>query len=952
MVSHPYTKDGIGRIKFGEAVLDVGCIEGTDHMMKSDTKLLLGAKACSMLGLVSAPLSDTGTPTHMLQELECLADIRLLETLLGKIDTDGAILEQSTEDESDNVTMDSEATAATDSIKSVSAMLAETVVGDIIDKMNGNPFPEDEFSIDEVKFAVNLGDKPYLEPGGVLTLDEAEKLRSIVLKHRAAFATSKFPKPTKRDPVQVKLKPTSQWPRKKPVHVPKPRFKPQERIALNCFRERGVRNGQLVPAPHSQWATYCHLVAKRNSKNEIVALRPTENDKPLNACVVPEPYEMPNGPHQLKGASTPATFVMSTDVNAAFNGFRIHEDSQQYFVIWLPTGAGRNDGAAEFANTRLGFGYRNSPSIMMDYYDTMMNDFDEKTRQLVNCFYDDWVLRSPKSRDRKSDFEAFCEALADFLSTLITYQVELSPRKTVFGRLVNTFYGFTFDSTGRSSLAEHNVKAIRALPQPTGVTALKSALGMFTQYRDFVPNFSDISAPLHELTSNETRSKKWEEVWTSKPREAFERLKAALANTTSNFAPNFEHPFSVEADASDLAIGGRIFQKIDNEEYNIAYFSRSLTPAERRLPVYFRELVAMIEGIKRARIYAHSSTYSLIVYTDQKSLKFTAQVSKGALSAHHLAEVLDVDFKVEYVKGTRNKADFWSRYGYTRPDSPLREGLDEAAFVLTRALGPDTISAWTKIWVHAGKDTPAFKALLKRSRLDSAARLSFVPGSPTSGKDFPTGQDFSILVPEALHAPEICAKLLVDNKPAAVLIPTDVLRAVALNHDGSFNQHTHSRLLESAKICLAANNQCWVMVNTPSVQTAIVCLADAVDDLWGDNEREQGEDVAQKHWLEGFGLADDVPTCGVSKDAGPDTAGSDFEQLTTAELKQRLLLLEKSQNGNRATLIRRLRDAIAASRPSGTPPDVVFSTTLGRRQECQNTSFTNSQPRLATHLNG
>ncbi len=82
-------------------------------------------------------------------------------------------------------------------------------------------------------------------------------------------------------------------------------------------------------------------------------------------------YEMPDGPAAVERASRPCRYSFSTDANAAFNAFRIHEDSQQYFTIWLPDGDSPADGASKYSMRRLGFGFRNSPANMVEWYDQM-----------------------------------------------------------------------------------------------------------------------------------------------------------------------------------------------------------------------------------------------------------------------------------------------------------------------------------------------------------------------------------------------------------------------------------------------------------------------------------------------------------------------------------------------------------------------------------------------------
>ena len=91
--------------------------------------------------------------------------------------------------------------------------------------------------------------------------------------------------------------------------------------------------------------------------------------------------------------------------------------------------------------------------------------------------------------------------------------------------------------------------------------------------------------------------------WSSSQRD-FDALRAALIDSTLNYAPDYAHELILSTDASDYATGSRLFQQIDDVEHNIGFWSRTLSVSEQKMAVYFRELLGILEGIRRARIYA------------------------------------------------------------------------------------------------------------------------------------------------------------------------------------------------------------------------------------------------------------------------------------------------------------------------------------------------------------
>ena len=72
------------------------------------------------------------------------------------------------------------------------------------------------------------------------------------------------------------------------------------------------------------------------------------------------------------------------------------------------------------------------------------------------------------------------------------------------------------------------VKAVAEWPTPTSVKDVRSFLGLASFYRKFIRHFSEIAAPLIDLTKK-GRAEIWSpEVWTEKEESAFRQLKTAM----------------------------------------------------------------------------------------------------------------------------------------------------------------------------------------------------------------------------------------------------------------------------------------------------------------------------------------------------------------------------------------------------------------------------------------
>lgn len=80
-------------------------------------------------------------------------------------------------------------------------------------------------------------------------------------------------------------------------------------------------------------------------------------------------------------------------------------------------------------------------------------------------------------------------------------------------------------------------------------------------YWRFIPNFADLTNQISNLLK---KSKKFQ--WTAEADVAFLNLKTALISAPILTSPDFTKPFHTQCDASNLAVGGVLFQLIDGDE--------------------------------------------------------------------------------------------------------------------------------------------------------------------------------------------------------------------------------------------------------------------------------------------------------------------------------------------------------------------------------------------------
>ena len=106
-------------------------------------------------------------------------------------------------------------------------------------------------------------------------------------------------------------------------------------------------------------------------------------------------------------------------------------------------------------------------------------------------------------------------------------------------------------------------------------------MGLAGFYRKFIPNFSEIAAPLTDLTKKDRTNRIKD--WLSHHERAFQTLKSRLTSSPILRLPVFNEgkPFILRSDASDIGIGAVLLQEFEGEgKLPITYASKKLLPQE------------------------------------------------------------------------------------------------------------------------------------------------------------------------------------------------------------------------------------------------------------------------------------------------------------------------------------------------------------------------------------
>ena len=126
-------------------------------------------------------------------------------------------------------------------------------------------------------------------------------------------------------------------------------------------------------------------------------------------------------------------------------------------------------------------------------------------------------------------------------------------------------------------------------------------MGLAGYYRRFIQGFGVISRPLTDLL------KKDKFKWSEEAIIACKQLMDSLTKDPDLALPDATKTFVMETDASDYGIGTVLMQ----EGHPIAFISKSLSPKNRALSLYDRELLAIVQAVTKWSQYLLGQKFTI-----------------------------------------------------------------------------------------------------------------------------------------------------------------------------------------------------------------------------------------------------------------------------------------------------------------------------------------------------
>ena len=301
----------------------------------------------------------------------------------------------------------------------------------------------------------------------------------------------------------------------------------------------------------------------------------------------------------------------------------------------------------QFRWVNLPFGLKTAGGIFNRMMRKLLAPLNRKD---VHHFMDDILIAT-------ETWEQHIEAVRAVLKRIKEANLAAKPSKCYFGYDQLSYLGHGIGN-GKKWPEDDKVQKIRSAKPPETKKELRAYLGTTGFYRSYIPGYSDIAAPLTDMTKkHEPERVKWNE----ECEKAFNTLKEKLADEPVVVMPDLKLPFIVRTDASDRGMGAVLLQDQGKGPQPVAYASKKLNGAERNYATVEKECLATVWGIQKFERYLYGRQF--VLETDHQPLQYLQRMKPtNARLMRWALQLQPYVFTIKVIPGKDNiGADYLSR---------------------------------------------------------------------------------------------------------------------------------------------------------------------------------------------------------------------------------------------------------------------------------------------------
>ena len=388
-----------------------------------------------------------------------------------------------------------------------------------------------------------------------------------------------------------------------------------------------LENG-IIRKSTSPYNSNPHLVCKSDKSRRFVI-----DFRSLNKHTIPDTYPLPDV-NEIIELSLNCSFLTQLDLASGYWCIEINEDDKQKTAFSVPNG--------KYECNRMPFGLKNAQGSMQRVVDKIKNELLSNGHTGVDAYVDNIFIFS-------ETFDHHLLTLKAVLEAALLHNLSLKPEKCEIGFDKMDILGYEV-SKNSVKPSVRNIQKLIDFPVPNSKKQLQGFLGLANFNRKFVHKFAAITKPLTELLSDKCKFE-----WTERQQAAFDELKQILSHPPVLGLPDFNKPFTIQLDASEISAGGILYQYNDNnEKVVIGYHSKTLKLGQKNWSPTEREMYAIKTCTEKWSDYCNGK---VIIKTDHEPLKNIRnnRDSRGKF-VRWILELESIDYTINYVPGKINEA--------------------------------------------------------------------------------------------------------------------------------------------------------------------------------------------------------------------------------------------------------------------------------------------------------
>ena len=378
----------------------------------------------------------------------------------------------------------------------------------------------------------------------------------------------------------------------------------------------------------------------------------------LNKAIKREHYRIPT-PDDIQRRLNGKKFFSMVDMKDGYWHVVLDEESSHLCTFNTPFG--------RYRFKRMPFGISSASEVFQKRNEQIFGDIEG-----VEVIVDDMIIAG------RDEAEAD-EVLRKVMQTARENKVKFNPKKLTLRAQEIKYMGNIITPDGLKPDPD-KIKSIVEIPKPENKEELRRFLGMVNYLSQFIPNMSQVNAPLRDLLKREIQ---W--VWGSEHDRALQQLKQSLTSQPLLKFFDVNKPVRIQTDASQRGLGACLFQ----QDHPIAYASRSLTQAEQNYAQIEKELLAIVFACNKFNQYVYGKVVD--VQSDHKPLEVILKKPLCKASPRLQRMMMNLQkyqLDVKYVPGKEMYvADTLSRayLSHTKDDISLNEEMEVMVHTLVES---------------------------------------------------------------------------------------------------------------------------------------------------------------------------------------------------------------------------------------------------------------------------